>query len=467
MIDLFETIIKTHTAVMMGEYFKHNQISDTAKGMLAAGLRTPSLGTWQLFSRELYKELKEANHDFLCNDFAKAFETLDKALNQEKTNVISFRNGYAHGATPTDEQCENDIKQFEPFLNSLLSLKWLNESNIEAIDGKVHLKKETDLLNLHPIIAYRVDEAEQPYVFFNDLKNDKVGLLNYPLSKHYRDKSFFSEFNQYLPLKDWKKTGSNIFNQRIEELTETFKGRITERSTIKKFVTTHKKGFLSIQGNPGIGKSALIAQVYKDLSNSEEKLPIQLVEYFIRRGTPQAEVSFLINYLLKKTDELFPAGKEIRAEGQTSWELQQQLYNKWIAFGETESPFKIIFLIDGLDEGIENDILKYLPRETFNNILFMYGSRPGGHLQLDKFWGELPVEHHQKIELNGLSKEDIRALLYEVANKYEIDKDSKWIDYLQQRSQGNPLYLKLLCNAIEEGSIAINDFESLPKEIDD
>ena len=69
MIDLFETIIKTHTAVMMGEYFKHNQISDTAKGMLAAGLRTPSLGTWQLFSRELYKELKEAGHVFLCKDF--------------------------------------------------------------------------------------------------------------------------------------------------------------------------------------------------------------------------------------------------------------------------------------------------------------------------------------------------------------------------------------------------------------
>jgi hypothetical protein len=216
MIDLFETIIKTHTAVMMGEYFKHNQISDTAKGMLAAGLRTPSLGTWQLFSRELYKELKEANHDFLCNDFAKAFETLDKALNQEKTNVISFRNGYAHGATPTDEQCENDIKQFEPFLNTLLSLPWLNETSIEAIDGKVHLKNESDSLNLHPIMAHRADETEQPFVFFNDLKNDKVGLLNYPLSKHYRDKLYFSEFNQYLPLQEWKKTGSNIFNQRIE-----------------------------------------------------------------------------------------------------------------------------------------------------------------------------------------------------------------------------------------------------------
>ena len=58
MIDLFESIIKTHTAVILGEYVKHNKLSDAAKGMLAQGLRTPSLGTWQLFSRVLFCELQ-------------------------------------------------------------------------------------------------------------------------------------------------------------------------------------------------------------------------------------------------------------------------------------------------------------------------------------------------------------------------------------------------------------------------
>ena len=37
MIDLFESIIKTHTAVILGEYVKHNKLSDAAKGMLAQG----------------------------------------------------------------------------------------------------------------------------------------------------------------------------------------------------------------------------------------------------------------------------------------------------------------------------------------------------------------------------------------------------------------------------------------------
>jgi len=50
MIDLFESIIKSHTVVIIAEYVKHNKLSEAAKGMLAQGLRTPSLGTWQLFS---------------------------------------------------------------------------------------------------------------------------------------------------------------------------------------------------------------------------------------------------------------------------------------------------------------------------------------------------------------------------------------------------------------------------------
>jgi hypothetical protein len=124
-------------------------------------------------------------------------------------------------------------------------------------------------------------------------------------------------------------------------------------------------------------------------------------------------------------------------------------------------------LIDGLDEGVENNIVSYLPRESFQDILIIYGSRPGGHKTIDELWSTLPLESHGKIELSGLSKEDIRALIYEVANKYDLEKDSEWIEAVQKRSQGNPLYLKLLCDSIENGGIALNDVNALPSKIDD
>ena len=123
MIDLFESIIKTHTVIILSGYVKHNKLSDKAKGLLSQGLRTPSLGTWQLFSRVLFEELANDNYIWISNSFANEFKALDKALQSEKTNVIAFRNGYAHGATPTDAQCETDIKKFDPFLMHLMQYK--------------------------------------------------------------------------------------------------------------------------------------------------------------------------------------------------------------------------------------------------------------------------------------------------------------------------------------------------------
>jgi hypothetical protein len=467
MIDLFESLIKMHTVIIISEYVKQNKLSDTAKGMLSQGLRTPSLGTWQLFSRILFEELQQDGYSWTFTDFPNAFAALDKALNAAKTNVVSFRNGYAHGATPTDEQCESDIKQFEPFLLQLLESKWLTATSLVQRDNKVWVTSETNELCLHPILLYKEEAGLSPYAFFNDLKNDKVGLLNYPISKHYREKQFFQEFHQYLPLNDWKKTGNNEFYQRIEELTETFKGRTVEREKLLQFVLENNKGYFSIQGNPGIGKSALIAQFFKDLKSYKEVQSLQVVEFFIRRGTAQAQVEYVFNYLIRRTDELFQAGREIRAEGKAVWELQQQLFSKWRLWGEQNKGSKLLFLIDGLDEGVENNVVSYLPRENFEGILIIYGSRPGGHKSIDELWSQLPVEHHTKLELSGLGKADIRALIYEVANKYELDRESAWIDAVQQRSQGNPLYLKLLCDAMENGSFALNDIQALPEKIDE
>jgi hypothetical protein len=382
-------------------------------------------------------------------------------------DVIALRNSYAHGATPSDEKCAEDIQKFEPFLMQLLALNWLHQSYLEVEDNKVILNYKQQKLSLHPLLLYRNEQTQASFAFFNDLKNDKIGLLNYPLGKHYREKEFLNEFHQYLPLHDWKKTGANEFQQRIEELTETFKGRTAERKQLLNFVLEKQKGYCSIQGNPGIGKSAIIAQFFKDLRLHESCKDIQVIEYFIRRGTQQAKPEVLLEYLIKKTDELFPKAREIRAEGKMISDLQNQLFAKWRLRAEHCNGTKLLFLIDGLDEGVEENIIQYLPKENFQNMLFIYGSRPGGHKSIEELWGNLPIEHHLKIELSGLGKEDIRAMIYEVANKYEIEKDSAWIEAIQQRSQGNPLYLKLLCDAIANKSIGLNDINALPKEIDE
>ena len=155
MIDLFESIIKTHTVVILSSYVQHNKLSDSAKGMLAMGLRTPSLGTWQMFSRELFKELQKEEYSWFLVEFPKEFVKLDAALNNNKTNVIALRNGYAHGATPSDRQCDDDIKNFEPFLKLLLASQWLESSATEVREGKVSISiQQGEEISLHPLLLY-------------------------------------------------------------------------------------------------------------------------------------------------------------------------------------------------------------------------------------------------------------------------------------------------------------------------
>ena len=233
MIDLFESIIKSHTVVILSEYVQYNKLSSSAKGLLAQGLRTPSLGTWQLFSRVLFEELQKDDHSWTFADFPSEFTALDKALNSEKTNIIAMRNAYAHGATPSDEQCDADVKKFESFLFKLMGLNWLVGSTISVEDGKVHLIATAGgKLCLHPLLLHRNEDCDASFAFFNDLKNDKVGLLNYPLGKHSKEREFYSEFLEILPLNEWKSSVNNEFQQRIDELTETFKGRTLEREKL-------------------------------------------------------------------------------------------------------------------------------------------------------------------------------------------------------------------------------------------
>ena len=252
-----------------------------------------------------------------------------------------------------------------------------------------------------------------------------------------------------------------------KELPQIFKGRLKERSQLIEFVRNNNNGYFCLLGHPGIGKSALVAQFVKDLHLDQELNNVQIIEYWIRRGTAQAQGEYFMNDFIQRTDNLFPQAKEIKAQGKTILDLKQQLFSKWRLWGEKNRDKKLLILIDGLDEGAENNLVSYLPREIFENILIVYSSRTGGHQSIEELWPSLPIENLAKIELTGLLEKDIRDLMCEVAQKYKLKCESNWIEVVVNASKGNPLYLKLLCDSIEKGTIKINESNVLPNELND
>jgi hypothetical protein len=470
MIDLFESLIKYHTAIIMAEYFRSNNISDNVKRLFVKSLERPSLGYWQNISRILHKELEELNHDWFIYSFKEEFLILENLLNQAETNAINFRNKYAHGATPSDNKCREDIARFFPLLNKLLKFEWLLNSEISIQSEKVWVKdiKTNGSLCLFPILVYRYEvDFKSNISFYNDIKSKKINLLNYPYSNFSEcNPSEKAEFYQTIPLTTWMGNYSKIpSEQKIIELTQSFQGRLEELEALKSFVFNNEKGFFVVHGNPGIGKSSLLAKFSQDVKDENINNSIHVIIFFTKIDSePFAFLEYLSFWTRKIFGEKYMDLKPMLSD---VIQLKENLLNNLRQWSNFRNERKIIFIIDGLDEGIDNGLINFLPfTETFDGILFIYGSRKTGHPSLEKLFTNLPPEFYRKITLSGLKNEDIRALIYKVGNKYLIDKDSQWIKSIETLSEGNPLYLRLLCNDISNRIIQIND-NTLPGNIED
>lgn len=472
LIDCFECFIKMYTAILLSEYYHKKDISNEIRQLLYEGLRFPSLGTWQRFSDKLLEELKTKEHVFLIDGFEIGFYNLKKFVERNaKLNIINFRNMYAHGATPNNEYCNKDIEAYSPILEKLSQEKWLSESLtfINSIGNVCIKNKKGQSLSLFPILVIEKNDIADKIVFFNDLDyyNGDVGLLNYITAHRYREKELFKHFSKRYKLAKWQDPSLMKERQkscRIDDLTLNFTGRENEKQFIYNFIDINDKGFLAVTGNPGMGKSTLLAETYKHYE-SRNSGNIHPILYFIQRGLCNDSYS-LLNYLHDKIDETKIVSNNRR--GNSSENMFLSLQEKLSEWPIRSRGKKLLIIIDGLDEGIEppnNFITDHLVNQTIPQVLFIYSSRPGGHDKIIDFLDNLPRENTSSLSLAGLTKENIRALLYEVTDKYKLEQN--WVDIILKKSQGSALYLKLLCKEIQNERIIINNGHELPNHIND
>ena len=117
LIDAVEVFVKLHTVAIVADVFDGEDVEPEVQGMLAAGLRTPSLGVWWMFAREFAKRAYlEGGREPLAPELDRTSTKKGAlfVLMEGNDNLISFRNGYAHGATPDNEKCEADLGEVCP-----------------------------------------------------------------------------------------------------------------------------------------------------------------------------------------------------------------------------------------------------------------------------------------------------------------------------------------------------------------
>lgn len=469
LIDAVEVLVKLHTVAVVSDYCARARVSPALKETLATGLRTPSLGTWWRFCREFSEQLVRDDvaffapgvREFILGDGRTRTLSLKAALDGDDS-LVALRNHYAHGATPGDEACRADVDKHLPRYRGLLdSARHLRELRLEEEGGHVHLVSAGTRIDLHPLLVYRHEDKR--HYFYNDFKKPHAKFLCYESAAYWRDRGLLASLLERYPIDEWSGLPATDFRRRIEELTDAFRGRVGELERLRAFLDK-PRGFMTVWGGPGVGKSALLAEVVRGCSARDgagsEARPI-VIEYFIHRGQQTNTADRFLRDVNRRLEDVIPTGVPQGRGVSEQWECFERRLNE---AASRLAGRKLLFVIDGLDEASGGgDLLRYVPRAVPAGVLVIYSSRPLPEVR--RIVEELDREHRAEMSLEGLTAADTRAMLYDHVSKYELKHE--YIEAVASRSGGNPLFVKMLCEAVAEGRLPLNDTERLPHGMQD
>lgn len=258
--------------------------------------------------------------------------------------------------------------------------------------------------------------------------------------------------------------------QQLQVLTKEFFGRERLKKQAKQFIKQNNSGTLFYTGQPGIGKSAFMATLYEELEqldSSNKKRYWLLFPYFIRRNTETAQASFMLTVLNQWLNGILQLNDPIETDISNLRVGLQRRLQKVQSICRTQ---KVIFLIDGLDEGVEETLFSYLPQHDYPNVIFIYSTRlystisskSIGRKDLQSWY--LTARNRRdfvEYKIEELERPDV----YNIIEKFGIEQH--YYDEIYQRSQGNPKYLELLGLSLKSGAVEINQIADIPSFSED
>jgi hypothetical protein len=279
-------------------------------------------------------------------------------------------------------------------------------------------------------------------------------------------KSLYSGAPSDVPLS----TGSGVtrwfldFTRLIQDRTEGFVGRATVFESVRNFLADGHSGYLLITGQPGIGKSALLAHFVSDPS---APVPIyhfnSLSEGFctLRQMLGNICARLISEYGLPY-DEL-PA--DFDASTATLSVLLEEAAKK-LAKGKS-----LVVAIDALDEvqhrrsGPRQESL-LLPGYLPTGIKFILTSRVAADVRVQG--GRMSCLHmdaHAPENLEDIAR-FVRGRISPAIQKWCWEKHpttDEFIDLLCRKSDGNFMYLRHALSDLEQGRYALLNGKDLPQ----
>ena len=250
------------------------------------------------------------------------------------------------------------------------------------------------------------------------------------------------------------------YTRFLQEKTHGFVGRRFVFDAVTRFTETHPRGYYFIRGDPGIGKSALAAQLVKTNGyihhfniHSEG---INRTDTFLRNVCAQLIVAYQLDHPFLPPETTQDSGFLNRLLGEVSDKL---------------GPQKAVLVIDALDEvdtlGLSSGANPlYLPVTLPQGIYVIITTRKIPiALRIDCEQETLDIEHDSAGNVADIREYVKQAVVHPGIQAYIAAQgiDNKWfIDHLVEKSEGNFMYLHYVLPEIEHGYYKDLGLETLP-----
>jgi tetratricopeptide (TPR) repeat protein len=363
----------------------------------------------------------------------------------------------------------------------------------------VHNPKTGKILDVHPLLVYLTcnetlatwDECrsriignrvcQRDHVFFFNSFKRRLDFLEYAQGHHSRyhpPNPLPEEFHNHFPKPPPTKQRAEQFEQITAALTEYFVGRQEELQALDRFVKTSAKRVLVVVGAPGQGKSALLAKwtetLAKNLRSAGSEPSQGSARHFIRDGDAATyDTNHIFENLALQLSEQYQVKWKPLNTPETHEYRQAFMETLQAAADKADRP--VLVVIDGLDEAERalkrqdrygQTIVTWLPEPMLlpDNVRLILATRPE-LLDHRDFSAKFDRDKAERLELGKMTDNDVCALLSQVRSKYDVLDAPEYVEAIVERSEGSPLYLRMLLEDLSEGRITFGEIETLPKGV--
>ncbi len=252
------------------------------------------------------------------------------------------------------------------------------------------------------------------------------------------------------------------FTTLIERKTRGFVGRRFVFDALKTFLEKKDRGYFIVQGEPGIGKTALAAQLVKDRGYihhfNDATLGIVKAEQFLQNVGAQLIARYQLDHLHRPP--------RARQDGAYLVRLLEE------ASARLDESKPAVIIVDALDEAD-------LPSDPRANVLHLPPYLPKGvyFVGTRRLVADLPLqvevpEQNFYLEANSKgNRQDVRNYLNQEAHREGIQARRKaermdvkdFVEVLLEKSEGNFMYLYYVIPEIEAGKYPGLKVDDLPQ----